>query len=261
MRVIVAIKQVPDTTNVKIDPRKGTLVREGVPSIINPEDKNALELALALKESCGAEVYVISMGPPQAEEALREAIAMGADHAVLLTDAAFAGADTLATSYTLGLAVRKLEPVDMVLCGRQAIDGDTAQVGPQLAEFLDIPQVTYVRKLEVKEDAVEVERELEDGYEILSVRLPALFTVTKDANKPRYPPAAAIMNCYARGDLATWAAADLGVEPDKVGLQGSPTQVRRVFTPESKRAGEIISGSRQEVVNLLCRRLRSKNLV
>ena len=185
MNIVVCLKQVPDTTEVKIDPKTGTLIREGVPSIINPDDKNALEEALVIKENEGAKVTVISMGPPQAESALREALAMGADEAILITDRAFAGADTLATSNALAGALRKLD-YDIVLAGRQAIDGDTAQVGPEIAEHLGIPQVTYVEKVNVELDSLKVQRAWEDGYEVLEVKTPVLLTAIKELNHPRY---------------------------------------------------------------------------
>src|SRR3712207_398582 len=175
MNIVVCLKQVPDTNEVKIDPVKGTLIREGVPSIINPDDKNALEEALILKEQQGAKVTVVSMGPPQAETALREALAMGADEAVLISDRAFAGADTLATSIALAAAIKKLE-YDVVFAGRQAIDGDTAQVGPEIAEHLGIPQVTYVEKVDVEGDKLTVRRALENGYVVLEVQTPCLLT-------------------------------------------------------------------------------------
>ena len=172
MKIIVCVKQVPDTTVVKIDPKTGTLIREGVPSIINPEDKNALEEALVLKDTYGAEVTVISMGPPQAKNALREALAMGADEAILITDRVFGGADTLATSKTLAAAIKTLGEFDIIFAGRQAIDGDTAQVGPEIAEHLDIPQVTYVQEVKAEGNDLYINRALEDGYEIIKVKTP-----------------------------------------------------------------------------------------
>jgi len=187
MRIIVCVKQVPDVTEVKIDPKTNTLVREGVPSIMNPYDLHAVEAALQIKEKTSGKVTAITMGPPQAEEVLREAIAMGVDDAVLLTDRRFAGADTWATSYTLSQAAKKIG-FDLIICGKQAIDGDTAQVGPEMAEFLDIPHVAYVRKIE-KIDSSEMvfERLMDDCYEKLLVSLPALITVVKELNNPRPP--------------------------------------------------------------------------
>jgi electron transfer flavoprotein beta subunit len=262
MRIIVTIKQVPDTTNVKIDSRTGTLIREGVPSIINPEDKNALEAALQLRERYGGEVIVISMGPPQAEDAMREALAIGADTAVLLSDRALAGADTWATAYTLGTAIKKIGNYDLILAGRQAIDGDTAQVGPQLAEFLNLPQVTYVRDLDVIDGKkVVAKRTLEDGFEEIEAPLPALLTITKEANTPRYPHAAAIMNAYRQQTVTTWKAEDLAADPQSIGLEGSPTQVKRSFSPEPRGAGEVLTGPTSEQVKSLVSRLRAKNIV
>jgi electron transfer flavoprotein alpha/beta subunit len=261
MKVVVMIKQVPDTTEVRLDPRTGTLIREGVPSIINPEDKNALEEALKLKESKGAHVIVLSMGPPQAEDALREALAMGADEAILLTDRAFAGADTWATATTLGYALKKIGGVDLVLGGRQAIDGDTAQVGPQVAEFLKVPQITYVREMVVDDGKVKAQRALEDGYEEIEARLPALLTIIKEANAPRYPHAAAIISAYREQKVAFWGAKDIEADPESVGLKGSPTQVKRSFTPPPKEPGQMLKGGPSEVARDLVGILRQKNIV
>ncbi|MEM4723861.1 MAG: electron transfer flavoprotein subunit beta/FixA family protein [Candidatus Hadarchaeum sp.] len=261
MKIVVLIKQVPDTTEVKLDPRTGTLIREGVPSIINPEDKNALEEALKLKEQMGAQVIVLSMGPPQAEDALREALAMGADEAILLTDRAFAGADTWATATTLGLALKKIGDFDLVLAGRQAIDGDTAQVGPQVAEYLKIPQITYVRELVIEDGKVRAKRAIEDGYEEIEAELPALLTITKEANTPRYPHAGAIMNAYRERKVIFWGVKDVDANPEQVGLQGSPTQVRRSFSPPPKEPGQIIKSGPAEAAKELVAILRQKNII
>ncbi len=261
MKVVVMIKQVPDTTEVKLDPKTGTLIREGVPSIINPEDKNALEEALRLKEAQGARVVVVSMGPPQAEDALREALAMGADEAILLTDRAFAGADTWATATALGYALKKIGDYDLVLSGRQAIDGDTAQVGPQLAEFLKVPQVTYVRKFTVEGDSVSAERMLEDGHEQIQAKLPALLTIVKEANAPRYPHAAAIMTAYREQQVLRWGAKEIDADPEKLGLKGSPTQVKRSFSPPPKEPGQVLKGGPPEAAKDLVAILRGKNIV
>jgi electron transfer flavoprotein beta subunit len=261
MRIVVLIKQVPDTNEVRLDKTTGTLIREGVPSIINPEDKNALEEALKLKESAGAEVWVISMGPPQAEDALREALAMGADKAVLLTDRAFAGADTWATATTLGIALKKIADFDLVLAGRQAIDGDTAQVGPQVAEYLKIPQITYVRELAVEDGRVRAKRTLEDGFEEIDAQLPALLTITKEANKPRFPHAAAIMTAYREQEVSCWTAADIEADPETIGLKGSPTQVKRSFSPPPKEPGQIIQRPPAEAARDLVAILRDKNII
>jgi len=261
MRIIVTIKQVPDTNEVRLDPRTGTLIREGVPSIINPEDKNAIEAALSLRQQLGGEVVVISMGPPQADDALREALAMGVDRAILLTDRAFAGADTWATATTLGLAVKKLAPYDLVLCGRQAIDGDTAQVGPQMAEYLNVPQITYVREFHVMDGRVRATRTMEDGYEVLDAPLPALLTITKEANKPRYPTAPGIFKAYREQQVERWGVADLGADPEGLGLKGSPTQVKRSFSPPPKEPGEIIKAAPAEAAKQLLSRMKQKNLI
>lgn len=261
MKIIVTIKQVPDTNEVRLDPRTGTLIREGVPSIINPEDKNAIEAALSLREQYGGEVVVISMGPPQADDALREALAMGVDRAILLTDRAFAGADTWATATTLGLAVKKLAPYDLVLCGRQAIDGDTAQVGPQMAEFLNVPQITYVRELALLDGRVRATRTMEDGYEVLEAPLPALLTITKEANKPRYPTAPGIFRAYREQQVERWGVAELGADPEGLGLKGSPTQVKRSFSPPPKEPGEIIQAPPAEAAKQLLSRMKQRNLI
>jgi electron transfer flavoprotein alpha/beta subunit len=261
MNIIVTIKQVPDTNEVRLDPRTGTLIREGVPSIINPEDKNAIETALTLREQVGGEVVVLSMGPPQADDALREALAMGVDRAILLTDRAFAGSDTWATATTLGMAVKALGDYDLVLCGRQAIDGDTAQVGPQMAEYLNIPQITYVRDLEVEDGKVRATRAMEDGYEVLETSLPALLTITKDANTPRYPSAPGIFRAYREQTVEHWGAAEIKADPETVGLKGSPTQVKRSFSPPPKEPGEIIQAAPAEAAKQLISRMKQKNLI
>jgi len=239
LHAIVCIKQVPDTTEVKIDPERGTLIREGVPSIINPFDLYAIEEALLLRERFGGKVTVISMGPPQAETALKEAYAMGADEVVLLSDRAFAGSDTWATAYTLAQAIRKLGEYDIILCGKQAIDGDTGQVGPGIACQLDLNQLTYIFKIkdiDLAAGVVTVERLLEEGREVVTTRLPALLTVVKDINQPRQPHLLRIRKA-ARLEVPVWTANDLPeVNPDLLGLDGSPTRVVRVFNPPPRGA-------------------------
>jgi len=241
LNIIVCIKQVPDTTEVKINPETGTLIREGVPSIVNPFDTYAIEEGLRLKEKFGGKVTVISMGPPQAVEALKEAVAMGADEAVLLSDRAFAGSDTWATAYTLSRAIRKLGAFDVILCGKQAIDGDTGQVGPGIARQLGVTQLTYVfkiQKLEPETRTIAVERLLEEGREVVETKLPVLLTVVKDINQPRYPTFLGIRRA-TKMQIPTWGAADLGdVDPTKLGLKGSPTQVVKIFSPP-KREGKV----------------------
>lgn len=260
MEIVVCIKQVPDTTEVKIDPVTNTLIRQGVPSIVNPFDKHAVEAALVLREQHGGRVTVISMGPPQAKDALKECIAMGADAAILLSDRSFGGADTLATSYTLAAGIRKLGKVDLILCGKQAIDGDTAQVGPELAEHLGIPQVTYVNKLTVTGNVARVEREQEDSYEVLEVALPVLLTVVKGINEPRYPTVKGTMRAN-RTEIPVWTADDLDVDRNAIGLKGSPTQVRKIFTPQRRTQGEIIQGDAKETAAILVEKLREWKIV
>ncbi|UZQ83539.1 MULTISPECIES: electron transfer flavoprotein subunit beta/FixA family protein [Thermoanaerobacter] len=260
MNILVFIKQVPDTNEVKIDPVTKTLIREGVPSIINPDDKNALEEAIRIKEEYGAKVIVITMGPPQAETALREALAMGADEAYLLTDRVFAGADTYATAKTLSKMAKKFD-YDIIFCGRQAIDGDTAQVGPQLAEQLNIPQVTYVKEVEIEGDTLIVKRALEDGYEVIKVKMPVLLTAIKELNTPRYPSIKGIFEAYIEKEVKIVTAADLGVDPQEVGLKGSPTKVISTTTPETQRAGEIFTGNVKECVQNLVQRLVEKHVI
>lgn len=259
MNIVVCLKQVPDTTAVKIDPKTGTLIRDGVPSIINPEDKHALEEALRIKDAEGAKVTVVSMGPPQAANALREALCMGADEAVLITDRAFAGADTLATSKALAGAIKKLE-YDIIFAGRQAIDGDTAQVGPEIAEHLNIPQVTYVQGVEVKEDGLLVNRALEDGYELIEVKAPVLLTAIEELNKPRYM---SVKNIFATAnkEIAIWSADDIDVDKAVLGLKGSPTKVKKSMTKEVKGAGEIVNKPADEAVSYVLGKLKEKHYI
>ncbi|MEW5866123.1 MAG: electron transfer flavoprotein subunit beta/FixA family protein [Bacillota bacterium] len=262
MNVAVLIKQVPETTDVKINRETNTLMREGVASIINPFDMYAIEEALRIREQHGGKVTIITMGPPQAEEALRQALALGADEAVLLSDRAFAGADTLATSYTLAKAIEKLGGFDLVICGKQAMDGDTAQVGPEVAENLDIPHVTYVRKIEeLSPGYVRVQRMTEEGYEVIESPLPALITVVKEINEPRMPSIKGMLKAK-KAAITMWTAADLAVDEDQVGLAGSPTRVIRIFTPEQRGKGEIIQGETvQEKVRTLVAKLKETHLV
>ncbi len=236
MNIVVCIKQVPDTAEVKINPETGTLIREGVPSIINPFDEYAIEEALCLREKFRGKVTIITMGPPQAISALRQAVAMGADEAILLSDRAFAGSDTWSTSYTLAAAIRKVGAVDIILCGKQAIDGDTGQVGPGIAVQLGITTLTYVSRIhrvetEPAPGVIEVERSLDEGREIVETRLPALLTVVKDINIPRLAAIADVRRAV-RMPIPTWTAADLpGVDPRMLGLEGSPTRVVKIASP------------------------------
>lgn len=260
MEIVVCVKQVPDTTEVKIDPVTNTLVRQGVPSIVNPFDKFALEIALQLKEKHGGKVTVISMGPPQAKDALKECLAMGADQAVLLSDRAFGGADTLATSYTLAAAVRKLGQVDLILCGKQAIDGDTAQVGPEMAEHLGMTQVTYAASVEIDGDNLKVQREQDEGYDVIATKLPAVVTIIKTLIEPRYPTVKGTMRAN-RAEIPVWTAADLDVDPNAIGLNGSPTKVKRIFTPQRQTNGQIIEGEPKEAAAILFEKLRELKIV
>jgi len=263
---IVCIKQVPETTEVQINPETNTLVREGVKGIINPFDTYAIEEAIRWKEKLSGKVTVISMGPPQAMDALKEAVAMGCDVAALLSDRAFAGADTWATAYTLSQAIRKLGDFDLILCGKQAIDGDTGQVGPGIARQLGIPQLTYVSKiseLRLEQRAIRVERLLEEGREVVTSTLPALVTVVKDINQPRYPTMLGIRRA-TRLTIPIWTAADLaGADPGKFGLQGSPTQVIRIFTPPPRAAicEMIAADSAEEAAAALAERLLAEKVI
>jgi len=242
MHIVVCIKQVPDTTDVKIDPETNTLIREGVESIINPFDENAIESALVLKDTMGAKVTVLTMGPPQAEAVLRDALALGADEVYLLSDRAFAGSDTWATSYALAHAIKSLDKPDLILFGKQAIDGDTAQVGPGVAELLGLPLITYVRKIEVVGDKVHVERVFEDGYEKMETELPAVLTILKEANVPRMASLKGRMKAK-KAEIPVLTAEAVKADPAQVGLKGSPTKVVRIFTPPKKTSGMRIEGS------------------
>ena len=261
MNIVVCIKQVPDTTEIKINPVTGTLIRDGVPSIMNPDDKGGLEMALRLKDQYGAHVTVITMGPPQADQILREAFAMGVDRAILLTDRKFAGADTLATSNALAGALRTLE-WDLIITGRQAIDGDTAQVGPQTAEHLDIPQVSYVCGLEVEKGgkALRVTRETEDGVQILEAQMPCLLTVLSSAVKPRYMSAPGIVEAYNK-NVEIWSADKIDVDETKLGLKGSPTKVLKAFTKGLKAPGEVFEVDPEEAVGIIISRLKEKFII
>lgn len=261
MKVIVCVKQVPDTNEVKIDPIKGTLIRDGVPSILNPDDANALEEALALKDKyTDVHVTVVTMGPPQADEMLRECLAMGADEAILLSDRAFAGADTWATSNTIASAIRKIKDFDIIFAGRQAIDGDTAQVGPQIAERIGISQVTYVQDVQVEGDEITVQRQLENGYEVIKVQKPVLLTAIKELNNPRYMSIKGIYEAYKK-DVTVWSLNDLDVEKHEVGLDASPTKVFRSFTPEPKGKGVMLKGSTKEMAEKLVVNLKKKHVI
>ena len=259
MNIIVCIKQVPDTTEVKLDPKTGTLIRDGVPSIINPDDKAGLELALDLKDKYNAKVTVITMGPQQAEIVLREAYAMGADRAILLTDRKFAGADTLATSNALSGAIRTLD-YDLIITGRQAIDGDTAQVGPQIAEHLDLPQVSYLQALEYNNNTFTIKKALEDGYQILEVDSPCLVTVLNSANSPRYMSVKGIMDAFDK-EIEVWGVDKIDIDEEKLGLKGSPTKVKKAFTKGIKASGEVYQVETQEARGIIISKLKEKFII
>ena len=262
MNIIVTMKQVPDTQEVKIDPKTGTLIREGAPSIINPEDKHALEEALRLKEALGdTTVTALSMGPPQAESILREALAMGADRAVLVSDRAFAGSDTLATSYVLSMAIKKIKEFDLILCGRQAIDGDTAQVGPQLAEFLKIPQVTCAQEISIEEGVVTVKSNFGRILRTVRVEPPALVTVTRAINRPRYKTLKGIWKAFGEKEIRRWSQEDLNLNPMRIGLNGSPTWVRKISTPVYNRSGLIREGEPEKLAAGMLQFLTDNNFI
>ncbi len=262
MKIIVCVKQVPDTTEIRINPETGTLIRDGVPSIINPDDANALEQALQLKDTNpGTTVTVISMGPPQAKEMLQECIAMGADEAVLLSDRALGGSDTWATSNALVAGIRKIGDFDLILAGRQAIDGDTAQVGVQISEKLNIPQITYAISCEKKEDKMIVKRALEDGYEVIASEMPCLVTATKELNEPRYMTVQGVYESFEK-EITVWSAEDIQVDPGTVGLKASPTNVFRSFTPKPKGQGVVVDGATpQEQAQNLVKSLKDRKLI
>lgn len=257
MKIVVCLKQVPDSANIRLDPVTHTLKREGVAAVVNPFDMHALEAALRLRERAGeGTVIALTMGPPQAEEMLREALRRGADDGILLSDRAFAGSDTYATSYVLAQAIRKISGVDVVVFGKQASDGDTAQVGPGVATHLDIPQITVVRELvEVGTDALVAERMLEDGSETIRAPYPCALTVVREVGDPRLPSLRRMMSAK-HAQLTVWSAADIGADPERCGLKGSPTKVVRVFSPPVREAtAERIAGDAETQAEALVDRL------
>jgi electron transfer flavoprotein beta subunit len=255
VNIVVCIKQVPDTADIRINPETNTLMREGVPSIINPFDLNALEAGIQIREQAGGKVTVLTMGPPQAEAALREALSMGANEAVLLSDRAFAGSDTWATSYTLAKAIEKIG-ADIIFCGKQAIDGDTAQVGPETAEFMGIPHIAYVRKIEeVKEKSIRVQRLMDEGYDVVESSIPVLLTVVKELNQPRMPSLKGKI-AAKKAEIKKLGMADIGADEDSLGLKGSPTQVKNIFAPETKAERKMIEGTPEEQVDNLIEELK-----
>lgn len=251
MKIIVCVKQVPDTNEVKIDPVKGTLIRDGIPSILNPDDANALEGALALKDKYeDVNVTVLTMGPPQADDMLRECLAMGADDAIHLSGREFAGGDTWATSNAIAAAISKVD-YDIIFAGRQAIDGDTAQVGPQIAERLGICQVTYVQDLKIDGKNLTIERQLEDGYEVIKAQTPILLTAIKELGEPRYMSVKGIFDAYRAKEVKVWGFDDLGIQKDDVGLMASPTRVKKSFVPQPKGKGVMLEGSVKDMTDKL----------
>ena len=263
MKIVVCIKQVPDTVEVKIDPKTGTLIRDGVPSIINHDDKTGIEAALQLKEQLGGTVTVVSMGPPQADVALREALAMGCDEAYLVSAREFGGSDTYATSGILAAALKKVG-YDIVITGRQAIDGDTAQVGPQIAEKLSLPQVSYVEEvIEATEEYVVVKRQYEDGYHIIKIKTPCLLTAIAELATPRYMSVRGIVEAY-EAEIKVLGFEDLKdeLELDMIGLKGSPTNVYKSFTKEVKGAGTVYPDlTAEEAVDVILKKLEEKFII
>lgn len=264
MKIVVCAKQVPDTTEVKLDPKTNTLIRDGVPSIINPDDKAGIEAALQLKEKVGGTVTVISMGPPQADAALREALAMGCDEAILVTDRAFGGADTWATSSTIAAALKKVD-YDVIITGRQAIDGDTAQVGPQIAEHLGIPQVSYAEEImEASEDKLVVKRQFEDRYHVIEVKTPCLITALAELATPRYMTVHGIFDAYREKEVKVWTLEELKdtVDMANIGLKGSPTNVKQSFTKQAKGKGLYYKDlSAEEAVETIVAKLEEKHII
>jgi len=269
INIAVCIKQVPNTNKVKIDKKTGTLIRKGIKSICNPDDKNALEEALRLKDTYdNVKITVISMGPSQATIILKEALAMGADRGILLSDRKFAGSDTLATSTILASALRKIqeeEGIDIIFCGRQAIDGDTAQVGPQIAQHLDLPIISYVQELEYLGDKVQVKRALENGYMLMESQIPVVLTTINELNTPRYPHMQRIFDVFGENPVIpveTWTVDDLpDLDKTQIGLNGSPTRVKKIYTPDRTFKGEILKGDPMDVAQLLVESLKQKQII
>ena len=262
-KIIVCAKQVPDTNEIKINPETGTLIRDGVPSILNPDDANAVELALEIKDKYDdVHVTVVTMGPPQAQDMLFECLAMGCDEGILVSDRAVGGSDTWATSNAVSAAIRKIGDFDLILAGRQAIDGDTAQVGPQIAEKMDLPQVTYVKNFEIADNMkdITVERALEDGHEVIKIQTPCMLTAIKELTTPRYMNIAGIYNPDKK--ITVWNAADIEVDLTTVGLKASPTNVFRSFTPKPKGKGMMLAGdTEKDLAKDLLIRLKDKHVI
>lgn len=263
MKIIVCIKQVPNTNEVRINQETGTLIRDGVESIINPDDKNAIEEALRIKEKYDdVTVTVLSMGPPQAKGALKEALAMGVDDTILLSDRVFGGSDTWATATIIAKAIETIGDYDLVFCGRQAIDGDTAQVGPEIAEFLGLPQITYVSELQIGEGKVTARRSTEDGFYKIEAPMPVLLTCIKELNTPRYPRPSLIYKAFSTDDnVKVWTNEDVGVDLTQIGVKNSPTNVYRSFVPTREFHGETLTGSNKEIAEQLVKELHGLSLL
>ncbi|HEY8500992.1 MAG TPA: electron transfer flavoprotein subunit beta/FixA family protein [Clostridia bacterium] len=261
MNIIVCVKQVPGTTDVKINKETNTIIRDEADAVINPFDEYAIEEGVRIKEKVGGSVTVISMGIPKTAELLRETIALGVDEAVLLTDRAFAGSDTLATSYALSMGIKKLGSYDLIICGKQATDGDTAQVGPSLAEKLGVPHTTYVRKIEeIKDGYIRCQRMTDDGYEVIEMPLPAVITVVKEINEPRLPSIKGKLKAK-KYEVKILTADDIGADKSLCGLNGSPTQVIKTFTPVHEINGEILEGTAREQAKKLADKLLAMQFV
>lgn len=262
MNIIVLIKQVPATTDVKIDEKTGTLKREGVEAQVNPFDMYAVEESVRLKEKYSGKVTVVTMGPPQADKALRECLAMGCDEAVLVSDREFAGSDTWATAYTLAQSIKKTGPYDIILCGKQAIDGDTAQVGPGVAEMLDIPHIAYVKKIEKIENnkTIVVERMMEDGYDLIESPVPCLLTVVKEINNPRMPSLRGMM-FSKKAEIKHFTSKLIEADKTKIGTAGSPTNVMKVFCPPPRGGGERIAGEPPEQAAKVVAKLKETKII
>ena len=260
MNIVVCVKQVPDTNEVKLDPVTGTLIRDGVPSIMNPDDKAGLEAALRIKDEYGAEVTVLTMGLPKADEVLREAMAMGADKGILVTDRVLGGADTWATSTTIAGAIRNLD-YDLIITGRQAIDGDTAQVGPQISEHLDIPVISYAQDIKIDGDSVVVQRQYDDRYHVVKAKMPCLITALSELNEPRYMTPGGIFDAYD-AEVTTWGRKDLkDVDDSNLGLAGSPTKIAKASDKVRKGAGEKVTLDPEEAVSYIMDKLTEKHVI
>jgi electron transfer flavoprotein beta subunit len=261
MNIIVCIKQVPEVMDVRLDNGSWKIVRDGVPSMINPFDLHAIEAAITIKELYGGKVTVLTMAPPQGEEAILEALAMGADRGVLLSDSSFSGADTLATSHTLARAIMKLEPFDLIICGTQTIDSGTAQVGAQIAEELELPYLSNVIRWEMEGDRLVIERSLDGFIETFDCMLPALITISRKANRPRYPSFASIERVTRAGEIIRWGINDLGVDRGEVGVSGSATIVKEVYEIQKRRKIKFLKGEPEEIVELLIKWMEERHLI